>query len=109
MLFIKPENNQSIWIPKHNKVFTDKLKLVLEHTLTHKTTEFNDLTDHDVNSGYFLFYGLDFRNLDSGEYEYKLFDGDGWQKENGMLQVMTKLSEPISYKHNNQTIIYKHN
>lgn len=105
MLFVKPEPNQSLWIPKHNKVFTDTVDVELIHLLTAETHVFTSLKDQDVNSGYYIFIGLDFSNLDSGEYEYRLIS-DGYQKETGLLQVMTRLTEPISYKHNNKTIVY---
>ena len=105
MLFVKPEPNQSLWIPKHNKVFTDTVDVELIHLLTGENQVFTSLKDQDVNSGYFIFIGLDFSNLDSGEYEYRLIS-DGYQKETGLLQVMTRLTEPISYKHNNKTIVY---
>lgn len=105
MLFVKPEQNQSIWIPKHNKIFTDTVDIELIHLLTGENQVFTNVKDQDINSGYFIFIGLDFSNLTSGEYEYRLIS-DGYQKETGLLQVMTRLTEPISYKHDNKTIIY---
>lgn len=105
MLFVRPQENQSLWIPKHNKVFTDTVDIECKHLLTGENQVFTSLKDQDVNSGYYIFIGLDFSKFDSGEYEYRLIS-NGYQKETGLLQVMTRLTEPISYKHNNKTIVY---
>ena len=105
MIFIKPEDGQSIFIPKHN-LAEGPFKLILEHNLSHKTTEFEGLTDVGYKSGYWIFTNMDFRYLQSGEYTYRLMEKNGWQKEKGLLQVMSTLKESISYKTNTQKIIY---
>ena len=107
MIFIKPEQNQAIWIPKHDKVDTYSMTLILKHKLSENEYEFPDLIDSGRNSGYIIFINMDFSQLESGEYEYKLLDMKLKTKEKGLLQVMTRLSEPISYKTKNKTIIYK--
>ena len=107
MIFIKPEEGQAIWIPKHNNVDPNYMTLILKHKLSENEYTFPEITDVDRNSGYFIFINMDFSQLESGEYEYKLLDMNLKTKEKGLLQVMTRLSEPISYKTKNKTIIYK--
>ena len=106
MIFIKPEEGQVIWIPKHDKVDPYSMTLILKHKLSENEYEFPDLVDVDRNSGYFIFLNMDFSQLESGEYEYKLLDMNQKTKERGLLQVMTKLKDPISYKKDKKTIIY---
>lgn len=105
MIFIKPEDNQSIFIAKHNEA-EGPFKLILTHNLSHKVSEFDNLTNHGNKSGYWIFTGLDFRYLESGEYSYSLVAANGYQKEAGLLQVMSTVKEPISYKKDNQKTIY---
>lgn len=105
MIFIKPEDNQSIFISKHNKAEAP-FTLILIHNLSNEEYKFENLTDHGYRSSYLIFSGLDFRYLQSGEYKYSVIDNSGYQKEAGLLQVMAKLEENISYKKDNQTIIY---
>lgn len=106
MIFLKKSQN-TIWIPKHNS-FVGPFKLVLTHNLTQKIFEYPELTDEGMNSGYYIFLGLDFTGLESGENTYALYDSDGNLCENGLLQVMVELSEPISisYKKDRNKIIY---
>lgn len=105
MIFIKPENNQSIFISKHN-LADGPFKLVLTNNLSNEVFEFPDLIDQGYKSGYWIFTNMDFRYLTSGEYTYSLIAANGYQKETGLLQVMTVLNEPITYKKDNNTIIY---
>lgn len=116
MIFIRPEDNQSIFIPKHN-LAEGPFKLILEHNLSHKVTEFENLENHGNKAGYWIFTGLDFRYLAAGEYTYSLIAANvvpeeqrdfvsGWQKEKGLLQVMSTLKDPISYKTSTEKIIY---
>lgn len=105
MIFIKPEDNQSIFIAKHNEA-EGPFKLILTHNLSHKVSEFDNLTNQGYKSGYWVFTGLDFRYLESGEYSYSLVAANGYQKEAGLLQVMSTVKEPISYKKDNQKTIY---
>lgn len=105
MIFIKPEDNQSIFIAKHNEA-EGPFKLILTHNLSHKVSEFDNLTNNGNKSGYWIFTGLDFRYLESGEYSYSLVAANGYQKEAGLLQVMSTVKEPISYKKDNQKTIY---
>ena len=105
MIFIKPEDNQSIFISKH----TDGVgpyKLVLKHNLTNEDSEFDNLTNSGYKSGYLVFINLDFRYLNSGEHTYNVYDSTGSLLESGLLQVMTTLKETISYKKNTEKIIY---
>lgn len=106
MIFIKPEEGQAIWIPKHNKVDPNYMTLILKHKLSENEYTFPEINDVDRNSGYFIFINMDFSQLESGEYEYKLLDMNLKTKERGLLQVMTQLREPISYKKDKKTIIY---
>lgn len=108
MLFIKKSQNV-IWIPKHNS-YNGPFKLTLKNTMTNKETEFTELENQGINSGYYIFYGLDFTGLESGEHEYRVFnEQDNEIVEQGLLQVMYELSEPISvsYKKEQNKIIYK--
>ena len=105
MIFIKPEDNQSIFIAKHNAA-EGPFKLILTHNLSHKVSEFDNLANQGSKSGYWIFTGLDFRYLESGEYSYSLVAANGYQKEAGLLQVMSTVKEPISYKKDNQKTIY---
>lgn len=105
MIFIKPEENQSIFIAKHNAA-EGPFKLILTHNLSHKVSEFDNLTNQGNKEGYWIFTGLDFRYLESGEYSYSLVAANGYQKEAGLLQVMSTVKEPISYKKDNQKTIY---
>lgn len=106
MIFIKPEQSQAIWIPKHDEVDTYSMTLILKHKLSENEYEFPDLIDSGLNSGYFIFINMDFSQLESGEYEYKLLDVNQKTKERGLLQVMAQLEDPISYKKDKKTIIY---
>lgn len=105
MIFIKPEDSQSIFIAKHNEA-EGPFKLILTHNLSHKVSEFDNLSNQGNKSGYWIFTGLDFRYLESGEYSYSLVAANGYQKEAGLLQVMSTVKEPISYKKDNQKTIY---
>ena len=106
MIFIKPEDNQSLFISKHNLAY-GPYTLILTHNLSNEEYKFENLVDHGYRSGYLVFVGMDFRYLQSGEYTYNVIDQhSGYQKETGLLQVMTQLKENISYKKDNQTIIY---
>ena len=105
MIFIKPEDNQSIFIAKHNAA-EGPFKLILTHNLTGAEYTFNDLKNEGYKSGYWIFINMDFRELSSGEHTYKVFDKDNNQLETGLLQVMYELSEPISYKTEKTTVQY---
>lgn len=107
MIFIKPEDGQAIWIPKHDKVETSFMTLILKHKMSGNEYEFTELNDVGRNSGYIIFTGMDFSSLESGEYEYKLLDMNLKTKERGLLQAMTKLKDPITYTHKEKTIIYR--
>jgi hypothetical protein len=107
MLFLKKDQN-AIWIPKHN-YYDGPFKLVLEHNLTDRTTDYPELTNNGMNSGYYIFYGLDFTGLESGEHTYKLFDEqDNELVEQGLLQVMAQPADPISvsYRKTQNKIVY---
>lgn len=99
MLFVQPEDNQSVYISKHN-LADGPFTLILEHNLTHARHEFDNLIDKGYKSGYWIFIGLDFRDLESGEYTYSLIAANGYQKERGLLQVMTPLRQSVSYNSN---------
>ena len=105
MIFIKPEDNQSIFIAKHNAA-EGPFKLILTHNLTGAEHTFNDLKNEGYKSGYWIFINMDFRELSSGEHTYKVFDKDNNQLETGLLQVMYELSEPISYNTEKTTVQY---
>lgn len=101
MLFIKRQQN-SIWIPKHNS-YKGPFVLELTHNITGKKTEFENLKNEGSNSGYYIFLGLDFRTLESGEHTYRLINENGYQMELGLLQVMHELTEPISVSYKKKT------
>ena len=105
MIFIKPEDNQSIFIAKHNEA-EGPFKLILTHNLSHKVSDFDNLTNNGNKSGYWIFINMDFRELSSGEHTNKVFDKDNNQLETGLLQVMYELSEPISYNTEKTTVQY---
>ena len=106
MIFLK-KSQTTIWIPQHNKA-DGPFKLIIKHNLTNEEHEFNDINNEGYKSGFWIFMNLDFRYLESGENEYKLYDKDGNLIENGLLQVMQQLSEPISvsYEKKQNTIVY---
>lgn len=99
MIFLKQSQN-AIWIPKHGSCDTE-LTLTLKHNLTGTEYVYDNLKDIGDNSGYWIFYNMDFTDLQSGEYTYKLND-----IETGLLQVMYQLSEPISYRAQKTIIQY---
>ena len=106
MIFIKKDQT-SIWIRKHYRDNQNSpYKLCLTHKLTSQTVEFEDLEDKDVNSGYWIFYHIDFRDLQSGEYEYTLFNNYNTIMETGLLQVATDLADPITYNAQKTKIQY---
>lgn len=107
MIFIKPDEGQIIWVPKHNKADTYSMTLILKHKLSDNEYIFDDLVDVYERNGYYVFLNMNFSKLESGEYEYRLLDMNGKSKEKGLLEVMTRLTEPISYNTENKTIVYK--
>jgi uncharacterized protein YhaN len=90
MIFITKEKN-SIWIPRHTN-HIGPMKLTLKHNLTGTEYVFDSLTNVGDSTQYWIFYGLDFGGLQSGEYNYNLSD-----IETGLLQVGYDVTEPISY------------
>lgn len=106
MIFLK-KSQTNIWIPQHTKA-DGPYRLTISHNLTNTEHEFGSLQNEGYKSGYWIFMNLDFRYLESGENEYKLYDKDGNLIENGLLQVMQQLSEPISvsYEKKQNTIVY---
>ena len=104
MIFLKKDQT-SLWIPKHFKS-DNPITLTLTHNLTHKVHEYTDLEDAGHHTNYWIFYGLDFTDLQSGEYTYRLSVGNGG--EVGLLQVMKEVTDPISvsYKKEQNTVIY---
>ena len=104
MIFLK-KDQRAIWIPKHFKS-DNPITLTLTHNLTHKVHEYTDLEDAGHHTNYWIFYGLDFTNLQSGEYTYRLSFGNGG--EVGLLQLMKDVTDPISvsYKKEQNTVIY---
>lgn len=106
MIFIKKQQN-SICIPKHN-INNGPFKLVLTNCLSHNKLEFDNLTDYNLNTIYYVFNGYDFSQLESGESEYTLYDVNGDLCENGLVQFVTEPtdSESISYKKELNKIVY---
>lgn len=104
MIFLK-KDQRAIWIPKHFKS-DNPITLTLTHNLTHKVHEYTDLEDAGHHTNYWIFYGLDFTDLQSGEYTYRMSVGNGG--EVGLLQVMKEVTDPISvsYKKEQNTVIY---
>lgn len=102
MIFVSKANN-SIWIPRHSN-HIGPMKLTLKHNLTGTTYELNGLTNVSNNSQYWVFFGVDFKNLQSGEYNYNLSD-----IETGLLQVdvdSNNTSNSISYNTEKTIIQY---
>lgn len=90
MIFIDREQT-TLMIPKH-VIIDEPLKLTLRHNLTDTIYEFNNLTNTDTSTLYWIFVGLDFTSLQTGEYNYDL---NGL--ETGLLSVNTTETTPISY------------
>lgn len=99
MIFIAKANN-SIWVPRHTN-HTGPMKLTLKHNLTGTEYVFNGLTNVSNNPQFWVFYGVDFKNLQSGEYNYNLSD-----IETGLLMVASKPDEPKSYNTEKTIIQY---
>lgn len=100
MIFISKSNN-SIWIPRHTN-HIGPMKLTLRHNLTGVVHELNGLTNVSNNPQYWVFYGLDFKNLQSGEYNYNLSD-----IESGLLQVgYDTVNNPVNYNTEKTVIQY---
>lgn len=104
MLFVK-KSSTAVWIPRHFDA-DGPYKLQLSHNLTGAEHTFNDLKNEGYKSGYWIFMGLDLRELESGEHTYRVFDSENNQIETGLLQVMYQLSEPISYKTEKTVVQY---
>lgn len=106
MIFLK-KSQTNIWIPQHTKA-DGPFRLTISHNLTNTEHEFDNLQNEGYKSGYWIFMNLDFGYLESGENEYKLYDKDNNLIENGLLNVMHQLSEPISvsYEKKQNTIVY---
>lgn len=115
MIFLKKDQT-SIWIPKHFKS-DNPITLTLTHNLTHKLHEYTDLVDAGHHTNYWIFYNMDFSDLQSGEYTYRLTESAGADAyklsfgnggEVGLLQVMKDVTDPISvsYKKEQNTVIY---
>jgi hypothetical protein len=105
MIFIKKDHN-SIWIPKHYKDMYPPFRLVLKHNLTDVEYTYNELEDVGMHTNYWIFYGMDFSQLDSGEHTYTLFNKYNSIVEEGLLQVMTEHKTPISYNKKQNKVIY---
>lgn len=105
MIFIKNDQT-TIWIPKHYSDDYPSYNLILKHNLSGEETEFTGLKNDGINSGYWIFLNMEFNTLESGEYKYTLCGGDGRILETGLLQVMAKLADPISYKKVDKTTVY---
>lgn len=106
MIFLK-KTQTVIWVPRHcNAVGPYRLKIT--NSISQNEYEFDNLENEGYRSGYWIFMNLDLSKLESGEHEYKLFDKDNNLIENGLIQVMYQLTEPISVSYNNQTnkIVY---
>lgn len=106
MIFIK-KDQKTVHIPRHSKTYSEELTftLKLKHNLTNEETEFTDLTDYGFKTSYYAFYGLDFTDLQSGEYNYYLCN-DNAQLECGLLNVDNQIKEVISYKKESNKLIY---
>lgn len=99
MIFIA-KANYSIWVSRHTN-YTGPMKLTLKHNLTGTEYVFDGLTNVSNNPQYWVFYGVDFNNLQSGEYNYNLSD-----IETGLLMVPSKPDEPKSYNTEKTIIQY---
>ena len=115
MIFLKKDQT-SIWIPKHFKS-DNPVTLTLTHNMTHEAHEYTDLVDVGHHTNYWIFYNMDFSDLPSGEYTYRLTESAGADAyklsfgnggEVGLLQVMKEVIDPISvsYKKEQNTVIY---
>lgn len=106
MIFIK-RDQKNIHIPRHSKTESEELTLTLKlkHNLTGTLTEMTDLKDYGFKTAYFAFYGLDFTDMQSGEYNYYLCNGVA-QLETGLLNVENENKEVISYKKESNKLIY---
>ena len=100
MIFLNRDQN-SIWIPKHESSY-GPMTLILKHNLTSHEYKFDGLTDVGSDTGYWIFYNINFSTLPSGEYTYNLNN-----IEVGLIQIIEPMSKPISYK-SEKTIIQYH-
>ena len=105
MIFIK-KDQKSIWIPRHYKPEPEdtQLELVLTHRMSQNEYKFTDLEDIGSKTNYWIFYNMDFTDLLSGEYKYRVRTKYGF--EFGILQVMEDIKDPISYRKEQNKVIY---
>lgn len=104
MIFVK-QSTTAIWVPRHSNA-DGPYTLKLINNMTNAELSFNDLVNEGYKSGYWIFSGLDLSALEGGEHTYKVYDNNNNEIETGLLQVMYKLSEPISYKKQTNTVVY---
>lgn len=104
MIFIE-RSSTAIWVPKHTEG-EGPYKLIIQHNMTHTERVIDGLKNEGYKSGYWIFIGLDLSDLEGGECTYRVYDKDDNELEVGLLQVMTTLKDPISYKKDKKTIIY---
>lgn len=90
MIFINREQD-TVLIPKHINS-AEPIRLTLKHNLTGTEYVFEDLPNDDTSLIFWTFQGMNFSNLQTGEYTYSIND-----IETGLLMVTSKIAEPISY------------
>lgn len=108
MIFVKKDQNV-IRISKHKVDNGGMYRLNLTHNMTNSNHIISDLKNNGSNSGYWIFYGIDFNGLQSGEYTYTLCNDKDEVLETGLLQMYSDIKDPISYKKKDRekTTVYR--
>lgn len=107
MIFVKNDQNV-IRISKHKVDNGGVYTLKLVHNMTNTDHTLSDLKNNGSNSGYWIFYGVDLSELQTGEYTYTLYDDKDETLETGLLQVYSDIKDPISYRRNKEkTTVYR--
>lgn len=106
MIFIEKEQ-KTLHIPRHSATRSEEttLTLKIKHNITGREETVNDLKDYGFKTNYFAFYGLDFTEYQTGEYNYSLYKGDNLL-ETGLLCIVSNRKEIISYRKESNKLIY---
>lgn len=107
MIFVK-KDEKTLWIPRHVPIDQSKspYRLELKHNLTSRLYKYPELVNNVTTDNCWVFLYLDLSQLGYGDYEYTLYNSDNEELERGLLNVECVEKEPISYKNNQNTIVY---
>lgn len=102
MIFVN-KTTKSFEIPKHNGGISGEVYIILVNKLTHTNYDL-DVTIENRGK-YYVISDVNFENMDDGEYEYVLFDGD--YNEFGIITIGERKINQKNYDEKTNTIQYE--